>query len=386
MSLIEFKKIQPGLHVFAWKLGSVGLVWGPRGIRRVELGGHDCNPVTARLVSHFPDLPPLQRAPAPVAALVGRLKSLAAGKADQLLDVPVDLDGCSAFSRAVYSALRKIGPGKVTTYGELAAMAGRPGAARAVGRIMGANPVPLIVPCHRCLGRDGSLTGFSSTGGIELKARLLHFEGYARNPEHARGIAHLRRRDRILRPVIDAFGPYLAVPDKPGPPYDTLVSAIVHQQLSLKAGRTIAGRVRDLTPGPRFPTPQQMLALDPQKLRAAGLSGQKAGYVRDLAARVGDGRLNLRSLNRLSDEEVIATLTTVKGIGVWSAHMHMIFQMGRLDVFPVGDLGVKTAAARLYGLGENPTARQLEQVAETWRPFRSLGAWYLWRSLEAGGM
>ncbi len=386
MTAGEFKKIPPGGHVFAWKLGGVGVVWGRRGIVRVHLGGHDTDSLVAELSTAHPGLPLVKRPPAVIAEVARRLRGLSRGERDALRDIPVDLDGCSDFSRAVYTALRRVGPGRVITYGALARRAGRPGAARAVGRIMGANPVPLIVPCHRCVGADGSLTGFSSRGGIELKARLLHFEGYIRDREHARGIAHLRRRDRILRRIIDAYGPYLALPDKPGPPYDTLVRAIIHQQLSVKAGRTIAGRVRDLTPGPRFPSPREMLALDPGKLRAAGLSGQKTLYVKDLAARVTDGRLDLRALNRMSDDEVIAALTTVKGIGVWSAHMHMIFHMGRLDVFPVGDLGVQTAAARLYGLGEKPTADSLQAVAEPWRPYRSLGAWYLWRSLEAGGM
>ncbi len=386
MTAKEFRQLTPGCHVFSWKLGSVGLVWGPRGVRQVALGGADEEALAAKLSTDHPEAPLMKRPPAPVAAVVRRLRGLAAGKKDGLRDIPVDLTGCSAFSRAVYTALRRVVPGRVITYGALAERAGRPGAARAVGRIMGANPVPLIVPCHRCVGADGSLTGFSSLGGIELKARLLHFEGYVRDREHQRGIDHLRRRDKVLRRVIDAYGPYLALPDKPGPPYDTLVRAIIHQQLSVKVGRTIAGRVRDLTPGPRFPSPQQMLALDARKLRAAGLSGQKTAYVKDLAARVADGRLDLRALGRMSDDDVIDALTTVKGIGVWTAHMHMIFHMGRLDVLPVGDLGVQTAAAGLYGLPDKPTAAQLEAVAEPWRPYRSLGAWYLWRALEAGGL
>lgn len=386
MTAKEFHDLAPGWHVFPWKLGSVGLVWGPRGFVRVELGGRDPRELTDRLGAAHPGLRPVKRPPKPVAAAARRIKGLAAGRKDDLRDIPVDLSGCSDFSRRVYAALRRVGPGRVVTYGALAERTGRPGAARAVGRIMGANPVPLLVPCHRCVGADGAMTGFSGTGGIELKARLLHFEGYVRHREHARGIAHLRRRDKILRKVIDAYGPYLAVPDRPGPPYDTLVRAIIHQQLSMKAGRTIAGRVRDLTPGSRFPAPREMLALPEADLRAAGLSNQKVSFVKDLAARVADGRLNLRALGRMSDEEVIATLTEVRGIGVWSAHMHLIFHMGRLDVWPTGDLGVQTAAARLYGLGDKPTMAQLEAVAEPWRPYRSLGAWYLWRSLEAGGM
>ena len=381
----QFKKTAPGWFAFGWKLGGAALAWGPGGITDVQLGKTD-DQAAAAMAAQLPDRPRHGRAPAPVAQVVRRIKGVASGRADLLDDVPVDFSGCSEFSVKVYRALRKTPPGRTVTYGELASRAGRPGAGRAVGRIMGANPVPVIVPCHRCVGHDGALTGYSGAGGIELKARLLHFEGCVRNPEHARGLGHLRRSDPILRAVIDAYGPYLAVPDRPGPPYDTLVQAIVHQQLSVKAGRTIAGRVRALTPGPRYPTPAEMLALDPGALRAAGLSGQKTAYVRDLAQRVIDRRLDLRALHRLDDEQAIAALTTVKGIGVWSAHMHLIFHLGRLDVLPVGDLGVQMAAAKLYGLESNATAAQLTEIAEAWRPYRSMGSWYLWRALESGGL
>ena len=251
---------------------------------------------------------------------------------------------------------------------------------------MGANPVPVIVPCHRCMGADGSLTGFSAAGGTQLKARLLFIEGYERDPEHARGIRHLQKIDPKMRRVISKVGPYLAMPDKPRPPYDTLVTAIIHQQLSVKAGQTIAGRVRDLTPGPHYPTPGDMLAYPHERLRACGLSNAKVGYVQDLAARVADGRLKLAALKRMTDDEVIATLTEVKGIGIWSAHMHLIFHLNRLDVLPVGDLGLRMAAAKLYGLEEYATAAQLVEIAEPWRPYRSMGSYYLWRGLDSGGI
>lgn len=394
----EFEKTTPGLCAFAWPLGGVALAWGPHGIARVTLGDGDLDRLIqelraalasdrARGAAAVPaEAPRRDRAPAPVAQVCRRLRALLRGSRDLLTDVPVDLGGRAPFAVRVYAELRKVAPGEVVTYGELAARAGRPRAARAVGRIMGANPVPLLVPCHRCLGGDGTLTGFSGSGGILLKARLLHAEGYDLNPAHSAGIAHLRRADRRLRPIIDAAGPYLAVADRPADPYETLVTAIVHQQLSVKAGRTIAARVRALTPGPQYPEPQRMLELDPALLRAAGLSTMKVSYVRDLAARVADGRLRLRALHRMSDEEVVATLTTVKGIGVWSAHMHLIFHLGRLDVLPVGDLGLRMAAAKVYGLSEPADPKELTRIAEPWRPYRSLGSWYLWRALDSGGV
>ncbi len=164
------------------------------------------------------------------------------------------------------------------------------------------------------------------------------------------------------------------------------MTAIIHQQLSVKAGQTIANRVRALASGAGYPTPAQVLALDPGTLRACGLSRAKTDYVRDLAARVDDGRLDLRSVRRLPDDEVIAALTTVRGIGEWSAQMHLIFHLGRLDVLATGDLGLRAAAGRLYGLGDHATPAQLAALAEPWRPYRSIASWYLWEWLDGGGL
>jgi DNA-3-methyladenine glycosylase II len=368
---------------FASPVGPIGLAWTRRGVCRLELGHPDAS---AEIQRHCPSLSRAKKLPPEVAQTRDRLKGLLRGKNDDLRDIPVDLTGSSDFSCQVLRTLRKVKPGSVITYGELAAGAHRPGAARAVGRIMGANPVPLLLPCHRCLGADGSLTGFSAGGGTRLKARILFIEGYERDVEHARGIRHLQKVDPRMRRVIGKVGPYLAMPDKPRPAYDTLVTAIVHQQLSVKAGQTIAGRVRDLTSGPNYPTPAEVLEFPPETLRACGLSNAKVGFVRDLAAHVDDGRLKLGALKRMTDDDVIAELTRVKGIGVWSAHMHLIFHLGRLDVLPVGDLGLCMAAAKLYGLDEYATPAQLTAIAEPWRPYRSLGSYYLWRGLDSGGI
>ena len=375
-----------GWHIFPSPVGPIGLAWKRRGFCRVVFGAMETEAIAAELQDACPGLAEVKRPSAVVREVIKRIGGLVRGKLDDLRDIPVDLSDSSEFSRKVLRTLRGVKPGQVITYGQLAAKAGRPGAARAVGRIMGANPVPIIVPCHRCMGADGSLTGFSTAGGTALKARLLFIEGYEHNAEHARGIRHLQKVDPKIRRVIGKVGPYLAMPDKPRPPYDTLVTAIVHQQLSVKAGQTIAGRVRDLTPGPNHPTPEQTLRLKPEKLRACGLSNAKVGFVRDLAAHVHDGSLKLGALKRLSDDEVIAELIKVKGIGEWSAHMHLIFHMGRLDVLPVGDLGLRMAAFKLYGLEEYATAAELTEIAEPWRPYRSLGSYYLWRGLDSGGI
>ena len=375
-----------GWTVFSTPLGPVGVAWSPRGVGRVVIGPSDAQEIAPQLQDHDPQAVRRKRLPPPLADLPARIKAHLGGRPDPLLDVPVDLAGRSDFARAVLNELRRVAPGQTVTYGELAARAGRPGAARAVGRIMGANPVPIVVPCHRCLGADGSLTGFSSAGGIWLKARLLFAEGVVRNAEHAAGMAFLARRDPVLRRIIKATGPYAALPDKPQPAYEVLVTAIVHQQLSVKAGRTIAARVRDLTPGPRYPRPQELLACKDAALRACGLSNMKVRFVQDLAAHICDGRLKLSALHRLDDEQVIEKLCAVKGIGRWTAQMHLLFHLGRLDVWAVDDLGLQKAAANLYGLDQPVTKTVMETLGERWRPYRSIASWYLWRSLDAGGI
>lgn len=372
-----------GRHSFLTDLGGVGWAWTPAGVQRLVLDA-DLERVEQELERQAGHLDLRRRVQGDAARLVRQIKDHQRGKCSDFLQVPVDLSGMSVFSRKVLQSLRQVGPGQVTTYGELAARCGKPGAARAVGRIMGANPVPLLVPCHRCLGKNGALTGFSSPGGLDLKARLLFVEGYVSDPRYRAGVDHLSRKDKVMRRIIPRIGPYRALPDKKRPPWETLVTAIVHQQLSLKAGRTIAGRLRDLAPGEGFPTPAQILEVDPQALRAAGLSGSKVGYVRDLARKVADGELRLDRLKRLDDEAVISRLTEVRGIGRWSAQMHLMFHLGRLDVLPTADLGLQAAAGRAYGLGQNATEKQLEDLAEKWKPYRSLGSWYLWQGMGAG--
>jgi len=211
---------------FETRVGRVGFVWTLRGVARLVFGE-----AVEGLVAAYPDMQKKARPIGPASEVTRRIKAHLRGKLDDFRDIPVDFGDGSEYAVKVLRALRRIGPGKVVTYGELARRTGRPGASRAVGRIMGANPVPLIVPCHRCMGADGSLTGFSAEGGQYLKAWLLHIEGYERNPEHAEGLRHLARVDRKMRRVIDLVGPYQAVPDKPAPHWETLVTAIVHQQL-----------------------------------------------------------------------------------------------------------------------------------------------------------
>jgi DNA-3-methyladenine glycosylase II len=381
--MLKFDK--PGRMVFPTREGFVGLGWTTSGVRHLILGLAEEKTAVA-LEETCADLPLVKRNSGDAAQLVRRIKAHLMGKNDDFLDVPVQYPSVGEFSLKVLHRLRKVLPGEVVTYGELAALCGKPKAARGVGSIMGSNPIPLIIPCHRCMGKDGSLTGFSTEGGIEVKARMLFREGYVANEQYAAGIAHLRKVDPVLRRIIQVAGPYRALPDKPKPAWESLVTAIVHQQLSVKAGQTIAGRVKNLAPGPGFPTPAQVIQMKHEDLRGAGLSNQKASYIQDLAAKVDCGELKLNRLKRLDDEEVIAELIQVRGIGRWSAQMHLIFHLGRLDVLPTGDLGLQVAAARGYGFDEYATAKELEELGKKWTPYRSMASWYLWRGLDGGGL
>jgi DNA-3-methyladenine glycosylase II len=198
-------------------------------------------------------------------------------------------------------------------------------------------------------------------------------------------VAHLRACDPVLRALIDACGELSNRRD--GRPhrddhYGALLRSIINQQLSVHAGKAIYQRLIDRYGG-RPPTPQQVLAEQPEELRAAaGLSRAKVGFLRSLAEHVIDGRLELARLDELPDEQVIAELIAVKGLGVWTAHMFLMFHLERPDVLAVGDLGVRRAIERAYGLDGLPDAATIEAIAEPWRPYRTLACRYLWRSLD----
>ncbi len=193
----------------------------------------------------------------------------------------------------------------------------------------------------------------------------------------------LARRDPALGRAMRRVAPYPGFPQRgrgaPGSRFHALARAIIFQQLAGAAARTIHARVAALTPGPRFPSPDELSALPEAALRAAGLSRGKLASLRDLAARVGDGRLRLRGMHRLDDDDVIERLVEVRGIGEWTAQMFLMFELGRLDVMPTGDLGVREGMRRLDGLAERPTPTALDQRAQIWAPLRSVGAWVLWR-------
>jgi DNA-3-methyladenine glycosylase II len=191
-------------------------------------------------------------------------------------------------------------------------------------------------------------------------------------------IQHLKRRDPVLSEIIDRVGDYgIEFRD---PDFETLVKSIVYQQLSGRVASVIFGRVVKAAGGKL--TPESILKLRPARMRALGLSGQKTAYIRDLARHTRDGRVDFAELLDLPDQAVIERLTVVKGVGLWTAHMFLIFALRRTDVLPLGDLGIRAAIRKAYGFAELPEPAEMETLAARWRPYCTVASWYLWRSLE----
>jgi DNA-3-methyladenine glycosylase II len=192
------------------------------------------------------------------------------------------------------------------------------------------------------------------------------------------------RADPVMARLIDDHHELVRLDlkrERPGDAYGALLRSIVGQQLSTKAASTIYGRMLELFGG-HAPTPKQLLKADPDKIRAAGLSRPKIAYLRDLAQHVEEGTLELERLPDLPDEEVSAQLTAIKGLGQWTADMFLMFHLGRPDVLPVGDQGIRNAVKVEYRLRKVPDPKRLEKIAKPWRPYRTLACLYLWSSLD----
>ena len=197
----------------------------------------------------------------------------------------------------------------------------------------------------------------------------------------ARAKAHLRAVDPVIGAVIDRVGPFRLRPTVEGTHFGAVLESIVYQQLSGSAAATIYGRVLALF-GDREPTPHELLRVDDTVLRAAGLSGQKTRYVKDLATHAAERRFPIEQLHALDDATVIDTLTQVKGVGRWTAQMFLMFRLGRPDVLPELDLGIQKGVQMAYGLRRLPTPKQVMKRGAPWAPYRTVASWYLWRLLD----
>jgi 3-methyladenine DNA glycosylase/8-oxoguanine DNA glycosylase len=200
---------------------------------------------------------------------------------------------------------------------------------------------------------------------------------------HAAAHRHLAATDRRIAQLIARSRRYDITPSLAIRPFDALAESIAYQQLSGKAAATIWGRVRALYPRKKYLDPKLVLATPDEKLRAAGLSRSKVAALKDLAAKTVDGTVpSARSLAKMTDEEIIERLITVRGIGRWTVEMLLLFDLGRRDVWPVHDYGVRKGFAKTFGRRKLPTPKQLMKLGEKWRPYRSAAAWYFWRALD----
>jgi DNA-3-methyladenine glycosylase II len=194
-----------------------------------------------------------------------------------------------------------------------------------------------------------------------------------------KAILALRGADPVLGGIIDTVGGYRIRYLEPD--FEALVKSIVYQQLSGKAAATIFGRLREAAGDGRL-EPGPLLSLTAERMRSIGLSKQKIAYIRDIASHTQAGVTNFAAMRRMKDDEVMQALTSLKGVGAWTAHMFLIFALRRKDVLPVGDLGIRVAVQKAYGLDAMPTPAEVEALGEKWRPYRTVASWYLWRSLE----
>jgi len=197
---------------------------------------------------------------------------------------------------------------------------------------------------------------------------------------HRKALTHLRKVDPVLRDVIERVGPCKLRPYTDGSHFEFIARSIIYQQLSGKAAATIHGRVQTLCGGTVTAAP--LSGLPDDALRGCGLSRQKLGYLRDLSAHAADGSLDTAHFAEMPDEEITRQLTLVKGVGVWTAQMFLMFRLGRPDVLPVLDLGVRKGVQRAYRLRKLPDAKRVEKIARPWAPYRTIGSWYMWRVLE----
>jgi methylated-DNA-[protein]-cysteine S-methyltransferase len=379
--------------LFDTEIGRCGIAWGDGGIVHVQLPEASEDGTRSRLLSRSAgarETPP----PPGVRSAIDAIGALLRGESGDLSGITLDMDGVPPFHRRVYELARTIPPGTTLSYGAIADRLGARGSARAVGQALARNPFAIVVPCHRVVTAAGRPGGFSANGGTATKLKILAMEStepadtppvapaYGFDPVAATG--HLAAADPVLGRLIDAVGPFELRLLETQSVFLALAQAIVYQQLNGKAAATIFGRLRTLLPdGGEDAAAEQVLRAPDEELRAAGLSRSKLLSLRDLAQRTANGEIpGLREFHEIDDEEVAARLTKVRGIGPWTAQMFLIFRLGRPDVLPVDDYGVRKGFMIAFGTADMPDRRQLADHGDRWRPYRTVASWYLWRTVE----
>lgn len=394
-----------GFTLFPTAIGHCGIAWGSSGIVGLQLPEASATATRARMRKRFPEAAEAAP-PRDVARVLRDITALLGGKRVDLTSVALDMDGVPPFHRRAYEAARAIPAGKTRSYGELAARLGSPNSSRAVGQAMRRNPFPIVVPCHRVLAAGGRTGGFTAEGGVDTKIRMLEIEGAAVPVARANGkpgangkppasvgglpfdaktaLRELRARDPVLARLIDDVGALGLEVKQTASVFGALAEAIVYQQLTGKAAATIHGRLCALFPKSRAGLkPAHILAASDQALRGAGLSRAKVAALRDLAQKSADGEIpTLARLRKMDDTEIIDALTQVRGIGRWTVEMLLIFRLGRPDVLPADDYGVRKGFAMAFRKRDLPSAKDLGRHGEKWKPWRSVASWYLWRATD----
>lgn len=321
-----------------------------------------------------------------------------AGKPYNFRGIKLDFSNCNEFCQMVYQQLLKIRPGTTTTYGNLAKALNKPGAARAIGRAVGTNPFPLIVPCHRVVKSDGKIGGFSSVEGIRQKIQMLELEGLEiqLNPTPSIKAPKTLNKEEINKgtdficKVDPQFGEWIKqLPtfrlDETGisSVFQALLESIVYQQLTGKAASTIYRRILELVNANGTISPLDIIRVSDSELRAAGLSGPKILAIRDLAEKALAGLVpEINELRKLQNEEIIERLIQIRGIGRWSVEMLLIFKLGRADILAADDYGLKKGWAIIRNEKALPSPAALEKEGKIWQPYRTIASWYLWRVAE----
>ena len=383
-----------GFALFDTAIGRCGVAWGDRGVAGIQLPEAGERETRARMLQRFPAAGEAQPPPE-VQRVIDRIVALLRGEASDLSTIALDMEEVPAFHRRVYEVARAIPSGMTLSYGEIAARAGAPGAARAVGQALGRNPFPIVVPCHRVLAAGGKIGGFSAQGGVATKRRMLAIEGAPLNGatpllngdgalgfDPGLAVAHLRAVDPTLGRVIDEVGPF-RMRLRPAPSvFAALAESIVYQQLNGKAAAAIFARMCALFPRGR-PTAGRLLRISDERLRGAGLSRSKLLSLRDLAQKAEDGLIpTFDEIRNMADETIVERLSAVRGIGRWTAEMLLIFRLGRPDVLPVDDFGVRKGFAIAFDKSEQPSPKELVAYGARWQPYRTAASWYLWRVAE----
>jgi O-6-methylguanine DNA methyltransferase len=385
-----------GFTFFETPIGRCAITWGQNGILGVQLPETRDTDTRARLTHLFPHAQEL--APPPdIQRALDDIVALLRGESRDLSTITLDMARLTPFHRRVYEIARTIPRGETLAYGDIAKRLGMPGSARAVGQALGRNPFPIIVPCHRVLASGGKMGGFSANGGVTTKLRLLRIEGFHANggptlfdgdgafgfdPDEA--LAHLRAADPTLAKLIDEVGVFNMQLKKTPSIFVALTESIIYQQLHGKAAATIFARVCALFPrAHQGPTAEQILRTSDEKLRGAGLSRAKLLALRDLAQHAVDGTLpTLADVHRLDNEAIIERLTQVRGIGRWTAEMLLMFRLGRPDVLPIDDFGIRKGFGVAFRKREMPKREVVAKRGERWKPYRTVASWYLWRAAE----